>query len=349
MVIAYHVPSTKLINAYRTIYQGYKNAFIDLGHTFHTITANIDIDRFLSKNKIDIFITSSHYYYQRYLDLDMLLKYRRKGMKLFTKIDFWKNTFSKFRFNEAPGLETEKDKIKQIQNGLLGDVFFHTVEQNDQRMDGFEKVTKKKFITIPLAFDKLEYFNEYNNRYTSDIAYVGTNLPGKKQFFKENVFPLQKKYLVKIYGQDWTMSDVFFGLIHKLGQYGNIPLLTSIKKAALELSDERQIYSSSKILINVHEDYQRRFGGDCNERTFKILGCGGFEIVDNVGCIRQYFKDNEEIVIASNEKDWHEKIDYFMKHPELRLKIAEKGKQKALRFHTYHHRVKKILELFRAN
>ena len=85
-----------------------------------------------------------------------------------------------------------------------------------------------------------------------------------------------------------------------------------MRRPKLELEDEGRIYKSSTISVNIHEDYQREFGGDCNERTFKIPLCGGLEITDDVACIRKYFKEGEEIIIAKNKDDWIEKIDYYI-------------------------------------
>jgi spore maturation protein CgeB len=86
------------------------------------------------------------------------------------------------------------------------------------------------------------------------------------------------------------------------------------------------------------------FGGDCNERTFKIPLCDGFEISDDVACIRKYFKE-DEIVVAKDKNDWYEKIEFYIKNPDMRLKIIEKGKQRVLADHTYHCRAKQILEI----
>lgn len=346
MNIAYHFPSPETIYAYRTIYNGYKHAFEDLGHTFMPFTQDDKLDCFLKENNPDIFITASHFYFQKFLDLDLLMKQRRKGMVLFTKIDFWNSPIAKMRINEAPSLKDEKDKIKKIQNGLLGDVFFHSVEQEDERMDGFSRITGKEFQTIPLACDIKTIFPEFDKKFVSDISYIGTNLPEKQSFFKEIIYPLRQRFDVRFYGQDWTLTDRYKGFLQKVGQYYNIPLLRSLQKPKLQLSDERKIYNSTKISINVHEEYQKKFGGDCNERTFKIPAAGGFEIVDNVKCISKYFKKDEEMIIAENKNDFMNKLEYYLKYPEKKLSVIQKGKARVLKEHTYHHRAKLILSLY---
>lgn len=345
MRIAYHYPSLHHINANRTIYNGYKNAFIDLGHKFFTLTADEKLDEFLGKYNPDIFITSSHYYYRKFLDYGILKKYRTGGMKVLTKIDYWRSPIEKSRINEAPSLKDDKEAIMLIKTGLMGDHYYHTVEQGDLRMEGFEKDTGQVFHTIPLAADKIVLNGRYTKKFAADISYVGTNLPQKRKFFEKNFFPLANRYDLKLYGQEWTEMDKLLGLIQKIGQFYNIPILRSARKPKLKLEDEADIYASSVISINVHEEYQKKFGGDCNERTFKIPFCGGFEIVDDVACIEKYFISGKEIIIAKDDDDWNDKVHYYLDNPEKRSQIIKAGKNKVSRFHTYHNRVKQIFEI----
>ncbi|MCA9308308.1 glycosyltransferase [candidate division WWE3 bacterium] len=343
MKVAYHIPSLYTIYAGRTIYNGYKNAFEDLGDQFFTWSAETSLED-IRKFAPDILMTSFNSYSLKFLDMELFWELRKKGTKVFVNVPFWNSPISRLRVNETPSLSTNKEHIKLIKDGY-GDVFYNICEQGDARMEGFEKTTGYKHHTLPLAIDKTVIFPEYCAKFKADISFLGTNLPDKRPYFNEMVFPLAKKYDLKLYGQDWTALDRILGLIQKGGQYFNVPLLRSLQKPKLQLEDERRIYSSSVISINVHEEYQRQFGGDCNERTFKIPACDGFEITDDVDVIRKYFKDEEEIIIAKDKADWFEKIDYFIKNPEKRIPIIAAGKKRVLAEHTYHNRVKYLLSL----
>ncbi len=347
MKIAYHIPSLQTIYASRTIYNGFKNAFLDMGHEFYPFTSDDRLEVFLEKYSPDLFLTATHFYHKKFLNFDILYNYRKKGMLVFVKIDFWNSPFDNtLRINEAKSLKDDKDTVGLIKKGLYGDIFFHVTEKDDYRMEGFEKETGYPYHTIPLAADKLVLKEGIDEKYKADISFLGTYLPQKKDFFNKYVFPLSKKYKLKLYGQDWTFFDRSLGFIQKIGQYFNIPYLKSFRKPKFNLEDEAKIYCSSLVSINVHEDYQRKFGGDCNERTFKIPFSGGFEICDNVACIRKYFKEDKEIIIAKDEKDWFEKIDYYIKNPEKREQIIKAGKEKVMKEHTYHNRVEKMLSLY---
>ena len=347
MNIWYQIPSLDTIYANRTIYFGFKNAFTDLWHNFYAYTSDDILDEFISLNKIDIFIVSSHFYYQKFLDLKILKKYREQWMKVFVKIDFWNSPFEWIRINEAWWMKDDKKLIKQIKDWMLWDCFFHVVEQWDPRMEWFTQETWFEYITIPLAVDKtIANVAKINNAFEADISYIGTNLPEKKQFFEEQVFPLQHMYDLRLYGQDWTTKDKILWRIQRWWQYLNIPYIKSIQKPKLTLSDEFDIYKTSKICINVHENYQKKYWWDCNERTFKIPACWWFQIVDDVSCIHKYLEDWKEIVIAKNKSDRFDKIQHYLHHPHERKAISQAGMKKVLQNHTYHNRVQQILEIY---
>ena len=214
-------------------------------------------------------------------------------------------------------------------------------------MQGFEEATGYRHHTVPLAADKTLHFPEYSEKFKADISYLGTYLPEKRNFFKEQVFPLKGRYDLRLYGQDWALKDRLAGGCQKIGQYFNLPWLNSLQKPKLNLEDERKIYASSLVSLNVHENYQREFGGDCNERTFKIPACGGFEITDEVACIGKYFKEGEEMIIAKDKNDWFDKIEFYIKNPDKRLRIIKAGRERVLRDHTYHNRVARFLEIYK--
>jgi spore maturation protein CgeB len=348
MKVIYHIPFLGTLSAGRTIYNGYKNAFEDLGHTFQPFTVNDDLETFLTLHQPDIFITSTHFYHQKFLNFAILQKYRDKGMKVFVNTSFWNSPIHKSRINEGSSLKDDIKTVNLIKNGEYGDAFYNVVEQGDYRMDGFRDTTGYEHHTIPLAADRIILKNNLKEEFRADISFIGTYLAQKRDYFNEYVFPLKKQYDLQLYGQDWTMLDRSLGFIQKVGQYFNVPVLKSIRKPKLKLEDEGSIYASSTISINVHEDYQRKFGGDCNERTFKIPFCNGFEITDDVACIHKYFKVGEEIIVAENKQDWFDKIDYYIKNPDKRLEIIAKGKARVAKDHTYHNRVEQIISIYKS-
>ena len=346
MRILYHMPSLHSIYAHRTIYNGYRNAFIDLGHEFRPLTADDDMQEVLGSYRPDLFITSSFFWHRRFIDYQKLRSFRSEGVFVLTKIDFWNSPLSPGRINEAPSLSGDKKILELIEKDLLGDAFFHGVEQEDERMHGFEEATGRIYHTIPLACDAtlIDAASE-NSRFYSDLAFIGTNLPEKRAYILNNIKPLKRFSSVNFYGQDWTWYQRILGWMQRFGQYLNIPFLRTIQKPKYSFKDECSIYKSAKICINIHEDYQRIFGGDCNERAFKIPGYGGFQICDDVACIGKYFEVDKEIIIAKSANDWLEKTRYYLSNEAARNIIVRAGQKRVMAEHTYHHRARQMLQI----
>jgi len=343
MKILFQIPSLDTIYAGRSIYYGYKHAYEDMGHLFRPLTADGNQEQIFDEYQPDILMTSVGDYVLKYLDLDLVKKQKKKGMKVFVNTPFWKSPKSFARINEAPSISQNNDWVRLIKSGDFGDIYYNICEQGDPRMEGFEKTTGYPHHTVLLAVDKLISEPEINEEYICDVSFIGTYLPGKRDYIQRHLFPLKKKYNVRIYGRDWTPLDRFLNLSMKAGQYYNIPYLRSLKKFKPTLEGERELHKSSVIALNIHEDYEKIPPGDLNERTFKIPASGGFEIIDNVPSIFKYFTDGVDMTIAKDTKDWFEKINYYIINPEKRIPIIKAGKIKVLKEHTYHNRVEQLL------
>lgn len=343
MVVLYHHPSLTTLSAQRTIYTGFKNAFTDLGHTFLLFTNEDDLAALLKDNKVDLFITSTHFYYRKAVDIALLQKYRAKGLRVMVKIDYWNAPPTLNHTIDAPSLKDDLPLVALIKSGNYADLYYSTVEPDDPRMRGWKETTGQSYTCIPLAADAITLANpQPRPEFTSDVAFLGTNSPAKRATFAQYLYPLRQHYDLQLYGQDWTVSSRVLGVLQKVGQFINWSVLASIRKPPLQLSDERDLYASAKINLNLHEDHQRISGGDCNERTFKIPFCGGFELTDNVACLHTYFKVGIEIIVARDAKEWRSLIDYYLKHPVERQRVIAAGKARVTKDHTYHNRVHQV-------
>lgn len=344
--VLYQIPSLNTLYAGRTIYNGYKNGFLKLGHQFRPLTADDNLEKVIDEYKPDIMMTSLSKFNLKYLDLDIYNKARKNGMVSMIFAPYWSYPFSDFRINEDKGLSDDKELIKKIKDGLMGDIFYHPADHEDPRMQGFEEGTGYKYHTVLLAADD-SIVPQRDERFNSDILFLGTNLPEKRDFFKRNVLSYRNKYKVMLLGQDWTFFDRLTGWVQRGGQYFNIPILKNFKKPKYKLQDEANMYCTSKISVNVHEEYQRISGGCCNERTYKIPLYGGFEIVDNVRCIKDQFEVGKEIVFAENEDDWNQKMEYYLENPEKRIAIMKAGQERVRKSHTYTNRTNQLIELYK--
>jgi spore maturation protein CgeB len=156
---------------------------------------------------------------------------------------------------------------------------------------------------------------------------------------------------MKLYGPGWTIRDKTLRAAgyaaRRIGLNG-LNDWASKRRVTVPAEEENQLYSSAKICINLHEARQAWNINHVilNERTFKIPACGGFEVMDFVqpeSVLSNYFTESE-MVCAKDEKDWFEKIDYYLTHDREREEIKKHGTDRALLDHLYTNRAKAILQ-----
>ena len=331
MTIFYHILYPNGLGADRWIYNGWKNAFEDLGHQIYPVSNEKEI---LEKSKLikpDLLMTSYSLWNFRNFSLIENCKLKIENFKLAMFVD-----------NDAIKLSP------LLRSNKWGQVDLYFGERSEEMMSGFEKLTGKKYHLIPNAADKTLHFPTAPvEKYKCDIAYVGAYLPKKKEQFKKLILPLTKKYDVRIYGPYWTWKEWVLLAGNKFSRkikFYSLANWFNNKRMTLPPEDENKLYSSAKISLNLHERENGRDYDLVNQRTFKIPACGGFEICDNVKSLRNFFTE-DELVMAKNGDDWFKKIDYYLTHKEERRAIQEKGTARALRDHTYHNRVKQLLHL----
>jgi spore maturation protein CgeB len=81
-----------------------------------------------------------------------------------------------------------------------------------------------------------------------------------------------------------------------------------------------------------------------NVRTFEICGAGAFQITDWRPGLSQLFDLERELVTFDDVADLRRKVDYYLGADKERRRIAEAGHQRAMRDHTYAHRLSLLLE-----
>lgn len=174
-----------------------------------------------------------------------------------------------------------------------------------------------KINSLPLAFDNLNYKNVVDKKYQYDVCFIGG--------WANNGFNEKKQIILKTFSpfMDSGLKCGFFinkGISHDI---------------------ENKILSNSKVCLNIHDKYQRVFGRDTNERTFKSLGLNGLLVSDEIAQQNTLFpmvesNNNPNEVLKSVKK-------YVTMDEDLRKSIKDKNKNLILGQHTYSHRVKKML------
>ena len=85
------------------------------------------------------------------------------------------------------------------------------------------------------------------------------------------------------------------------------------------------LYNNSKICLNIHVATHAGMHTGPNPRTFELLGCKAFEIIDEGHIDKTLLKSGTDLVEFKTVDDLVEKIDFYLINETLRNKIANKG------------------------
>ena len=187
---------------------------------------------------------------------------------------------------------------------------------------------------LPCACDDTIFWPRPLNRsqqspYRCDIVFVAWYYANRVE-----IVNALREFHVNIWGVGWNSAEArasLNGAEHR------------VIRSSRFVPDERaaSIYSAATIGLNIH-DVQSRYAG-LNARTFEVLATGTFELTDAVAGMEELLVPGEEIVAYRSPEEARDLVRYYLRHPELRLRIAARGRARTLREHTYVHRMRQLL------
>lgn len=223
---------------------------------------------------------------------------------------------------------TSSSKVEKImvKKGIVDIV----IENDKGYAKKWENLGAKKVIVLPISsvdpkiHKKIELSLEEKADYGSDVCFVGTLTEDRQEILKQ-VQNDNESIELKI--------------------WGDIPSETEIRQELLPLYKGKahgekmvKIFNAAKIVLNFQPRDMINGG---NMRTFEILGCGAFQLVDKVD--QDWFVDGEELAVFTSSLDLQKKIKYYLSHVAEREKIAKAGYRKAQNYHTYEKHFKNLI------
>ncbi len=168
--------------------------------------------------------------------------------------------------------------------------------------------------------DLFKPFEENDDLLKHELLFVGNS---RKVFRKIIKDILPTKHSLAIYGSNWDkLVDA-----------------SLIKGTHINNNELYEYYASADILLNDHwEDMKEK--GFISNRIFDALASGAFMISDNIVGIEAVLGD--AIVTYTDADDLKEKIDFYLSHPEERLKKSKKGINIVTKEHTFTVRAKQF-------
>lgn len=212
------------------------------------------------------------------------------------------------------------------------DLFF--VIQQGEFFNLLHDHTHSAYAYLPVAADELLHHRIVMNHddyklYGSDVSFMGASFPNRVNFFNQLT-----DLNLKLWGTGWE-------------EYPRFNKHNPLPGKRISMEESVKIYNATKININLHssmnEDLFDPYGDFINPRTFEICACGGFQMVDRRPPVQELFKEDEEIVMFSGVDEALDKIHFYLKHEDLRKKIALKGQERVIKQHTYTHRMQDVI------
>ena len=105
-----------------------------------------------------------------------------------------------------------------------------------------------------------------------------------------------------------------------------------------------EFYQKSKICINMHAGQNNNLHTGPNPRTFEILGCRAFQLIDAGHLDYLHLENGRHLVEYQDAEQLCESIDYYLDHAEERRKIALAGYECAREKYIMEQCARKLLE-----
>ena len=219
----------------------------------------------------------------------------------------------------------------RISNFELGMFLYNYVFVYDTYyVDNLKKRGLENIEYLPLAADlkrykRIQLTDEEKNTFNYDICFVGVPFPNR-----EEVLESLNNFKLGVFGDGWKN--------YYLRRGKKVP---SYYKGLAVGEKVLKLYGASKIVLNIHDPEATE---GLNTRTFDILACGAFEIVDHKKNLDIHFKNNIEIVSYNNLKELNDLVHFYLQNYELSKNIAEQGRMRVLREHTWKNRIQHVVD-----
>lgn len=151
---------------------------------------------------------------------------------------------------------------------------------------------------------------------------MAQEVTGRERYLALSI--LSSKYQVKLYSndKDGRLKNVEFG--------GYVDYQTQMPA----------IFADSDINLNIS---LRTIQSGIPLRVLDILGCNGFVISNYQSEIEEYFQIGQEIEIYTCLEELLEKVDFYLKHENLRRQIAQAGLERVKKDFSFELRIGQML------
>jgi spore maturation protein CgeB len=178
-------------------------------------------------------------------------------------------------------------------------------------------------------------------KYKSNIAVVANGYPNvldnypnlfRRKALNTLIRPLlQKGMRIDFYGRNWGKMKPFLGIdIPKEWIHGYIPY-----------KDANKVYSSAKIILGL-----QNYTDMVTQRTYEILGSGGFLLTCNTLGVRKLVKPGRDVIVTSSARETIALVRRYLRNSKERERIRRQGRL-SIKRHSYTKRAQYMLSVLR--
>jgi spore maturation protein CgeB len=219
------------------------------------------------------------------------------------------------------------------------DIFFTMAEG---LVEEFKKITTNVFWLTqafePSFFQIREITSKDRKTFSSEVTFTGTL--GSKPYYLP-----RREHLMRVINEGFQLKwwgpriprklSTIHLLTGKLGRaYGGKFIWGEEYAKAAQLS---KIFLAFDALPDIRKSM--------SARMYTAVGCGAFYMCRHVEGIEEVLVPGKEIVTFRSEQEMIDMIRYYLKNDEERKSIAEAGKVRVLKEHTYEVRFREMLSL----
>lgn len=220
------------------------------------------------------------------------------------------------------------------------------------RLDDYKKLGANSIYFQEAANPNI--YKPYATPKEFDVTFVGQAYGERPDYIK---YLLDNKIDVRVWGSGWQyfakQENSFWGKIKStakfiLGRAPGITLPQSIIGGVLSDAELIKTYSRSKINLsfstcgNTHKSKERIM--QIRLRDFEVPMSGGFYMTEYFQELEDFFELDKEIVCYNDKDDLVKKIKYYLAHDNKREAIAQAGRERCLKDHTWHKRFTTLFE-----
>ena len=190
----------------------------------------------------------------------------------------------------------------------------------------------------PSFFRIQEITSEDRKTFSSEVTFAGTL--GSKPYYLP-----RRRHLTRVMDEGFQLkwwgprmprklSTIPF-LVGRLGKaYGGKFIWGEEYAKAAQLS---KVFLAFDALPNIRKSM--------SARMYTAVGCGAFYLCQHVEGIEEVLVPGKEIVTFQSEQEMIDMIRYYLKNDKDRKRIAETGRDRILKDHTYEIRIREMLRI----